>query len=222
LASLLTETAAVRLAAIQKVDQIVWTGAHVAAAVPTTLSFGRPELFVAQLPAIDRSRYGTAAFGPPIPANGVTNTVVVANDGVAAAGGGTVTDACEPLTAASAAAVAGHIALVDRGLCGFTVKVKNAQLAGAIAVLVADNAPDNPPVTLGGADPTITIPSIRVLRATGDAIKAFTGPLTVTIGFDLSQRAGTDLQDRPQLYASTPITSGSTLNHWDPIAPATC
>jgi len=211
--ALLASTPAARLAAIQKVDQIVWTGANVAAAVPTTLLFGRPELDAPTLPSIDGSRYGTASFGPPIPPAGVTNTVVVAQDGV-----GVSTDACEPLTAASALAVAGKIALVDRGICTFVVKVKNAQNAGAIAVLVADNAPDNPPAGLGGADPTITIPSARVLRATGDAIKAAPGPVTVTIGVNAARRAGTDLADRPQLYASTPIAPGSTLNHWDPIA----
>jgi hypothetical protein len=211
--ALLASTPAARLAAIQKVDQIVWTGANVAAAVPTTLLFGRPELDAPTLPSIDGSRYGTASFGPPIPPAGITNTVVVAQDGV-----GVSTDACEPLTAASALAVAGKIALVDRGICTFVVKVKNAQNAGAIAVLVADNAPDNPPAGLGGVDPTITISSARVLRATGDAIKAAAGPVTVTIGVNAARRAGTDLADRPQLYASTPIAPGSTLNHWDPIA----
>ena len=213
LASLLASPAAVRLAAIQKVDQIVWTGANVAAGVPTTLLFGRPELFAPQIASIDGSRYGTAAFGAPIPTSGITGIVVVAQDGV-----GVSTDACEPLTAASAVAVAGKIALVDRGTCTFIVKVKNVQNAGAIAALVADNVADNPPAGLGGVDPTITISSARVLQATGNAIKAFAGPLTVTIGLNQSRRAGTDLQDRPQLYASTPIAPGSTLNHWDPIA----
>ncbi len=37
-------------------------------------------------------------------------------------------------------------------------KVKNAQVAGAIAVLVADNVAGGPPAGLGGVDPTITIP----------------------------------------------------------------
>jgi hypothetical protein len=211
--ALLAQTAAVRLAAIQKVDQIVWTGINVAHAIPSTLLFGRPELDVPTIPSIDGSRYGTAQFGPPVPATGITGNVVVAQDGV-----GVSTDACEPLTAASAAAVQGNIALVDRGTCTFVVKVKNAQNAGAIAVLVADNAPDNPPAGLGGVDPTITITSVRVLRATGDTIKAASGPVTVTIGLNQARRAGTDLQDRPQLYASTPIAPGSTLNHWDPIA----
>ena len=213
LAALLTSTPAVRLAAIQKVDQIVWAGGNVAAGVPTTLRFGRPELLVPQLPGIDGSRYGTASFGSPIPVVGITGTVVVAQDGV-----GVSTDACEPLTSASAAAVFGRIALVDRGTCGFTVKVKNAQDAGAIAVLVADNVADNPPPGLGGVDPTVVIPSVRILRATGDAIRASAGPLTVTIGLNSARRAGTDLLDRPQLYASVPIAPGSTLNHWDPIA----
>jgi len=189
LSALLASTAAVRLAAIQKVDQIVWTGANVAAAVPTTLLFGRPQLDAPGLPSIDGSRYGTASFGPPIPAQGITGTVVVAQDGV-----GVSTDACEPLTAASALAVHGKIALVDRGTCTFNVKVGNAQSAGAIAVLVADNVADNPPTGLGGVDPTITISSARVLRATGDAIKAAAGPVTVTIGVNPARRAGTDLE----------------------------
>ena len=214
LSALLAQPAAVRLAAIQKVDQIVWTGANVAAAVPTTLLFGRPELDAPTIPSIDGSRYGTAAFGPRIPATGITGIVVLADDGVAPSS----TDACEPLTAASAAAVHGNIALVDRGTCTFVTKVKNAQNAGAIAVLVADNTAANPPAGLGGADPTITISSVLVLQATGNAIKAATSPVTVTIGVNPSRRAGTDLQDRPQLYASTPIAPGSTLNHWDPIA----
>src|SRR5262249_28271742 len=66
--ALLAQPAAVRLAAIQKVDQIVWTGANVAAAVPTTLLFGRPELDAPTLPSIDGTRYRTAAFGSPGPA----------------------------------------------------------------------------------------------------------------------------------------------------------
>jgi hypothetical protein len=221
--ALLASTGAVRLAAIQKVDQIVWTGDNVAAAVPTTLLFGRPQLDAPTLPSIDGSRYGTAAFGAPVPPTGITGTVVVANDGIAAPAtpttpAGTPTDGCEPFPPASAAAIAGKIALVDRGLCGFIVKVKNAQDAGAIAVLVADNVADNPPAGLGGVDPTITISSVRVLLATGNAIKAAAAPVTVTIGVNAARRAGTDLADRPQLYASTPIAPGSTLNHWDPIA----
>src|SRR3546814_11739223 len=43
-----------------------------------------------------------------------------------------------------------------------TIKVLNAQNAGATGVLIADNAPGNPPPSLGGTDPSITIPAIRI------------------------------------------------------------
>src|SRR3954468_11949911 len=52
LSALLAQPSSVRLAAIQKVDQIVWTGANVAAAVPSTLLFGRPQLDAPAIPAI--------------------------------------------------------------------------------------------------------------------------------------------------------------------------
>ena len=57
--------------------------------------------------------------------------------------GPSTTDACSPIT--NAFAIAGRIALADRGTCGFIVKVKNLQNAGAIAAIIADNAPDSPP-----------------------------------------------------------------------------
>ena len=40
---------------------------------------------------------------------------------------------------------AGTIALVDRGLCNFTVKAKNAQNEGAIAIIVVQNTGGSPP-----------------------------------------------------------------------------
>jgi hypothetical protein len=102
-----------------------------------------------------------AAFGPaPTPA-GVTASVVLAEDGSGTNQG------CNAFIGFPA----GAIALVDRGTCGFAIKVKNAQDAGAVAVIVANNAP-GAPITMGGEDPTITIPSVMVSLADGDEIKA--------------------------------------------------
>ena len=56
---------------------------------------------------------------------------------------------------------AGRIALIDRGSCTFVAKVKKAQDLGALMVIVANNAP-GPAIAMGGADPTITIPSVMV------------------------------------------------------------
>lgn len=54
--------------------------------------------------------------------------------------------------------VAGTIVLLARGTCNFTVKAKNAQDAGALAILVANSfaGVDLAP-TLGGSDPDVTI-----------------------------------------------------------------
>lgn len=75
--------------------------------------------------------------------------------------------------------VNGKIALIDRGSCTFVTKVKNAQDAGAVGVLVANNVPGFP-FAMGGTDPTITIPSMMTTKAVGDALKANL-PLTVKL-----------------------------------------
>ncbi len=100
-----------------------------------------------------------AQFGPPVSTTGVTGDVALAAP----------VQACTALT--NAAAVAGKIVLVDRGTCAFTIKVKNAQDAGAIAVLVANNVPSGLP-GMGGVDPTIVIPSLGITQAEGNSIKA--------------------------------------------------
>jgi uncharacterized repeat protein (TIGR01451 family) len=122
-----------------------------------------------------------ALFGPVLTASGTPpgpHNVVIALDPADVAGPLT-TDGCSPFT--NAAAVAGNIALIDRGTCGFTVKVKNAQNAGAVGVIIADNAPGTPPAGLGGSDPTITIPAVRVTLADGNTLKANIASLNVTL-----------------------------------------
>ena len=53
--------------------------------------------------------------------------------------------ACTAFNAVNTLAVNGKIALIDRGTCTFPEKVKNAQNAGAIGVIIADNAAGSPP-----------------------------------------------------------------------------
>jgi hypothetical protein len=77
------------------------------------------------------------------------------------------------------APVGGKIALVDRGSCTFVAKVKKAQDQGAILVIVANNIA-GPATGMGGADPTITIPSIMISQDDGNLFKANV-PLEVTI-----------------------------------------
>ena len=134
------------------------------------------------------------------------------------AAGPSTTDGCSPIT--NAAAIAGRIALVDRGTCGFVVKVKNAQNAGAVAVIVADNAAGGPPAGLGGADPTITIPSVRITLDAGNAIKGVlaAGPVDGTLTVDTTVRAGADRFNRAMLFTPNPVQPGSSVSHWDTSA----
>ena len=158
--------------------------------------------------------YGTAGFGPALTTSNFNGEVVLSQDAADAAGPST-TDGCSPLS--NGAQVAGKIALIDRGTCGFTIKVKNAQNAGAIGVIIADNAPGNPPAGLGGADPTITIPSIRVTQAAGASFKANL-PMTVSFVIDPTKLQGADDLGRPRLFMPNPVQSGSSGSHYDSIA----
>lgn len=120
---------------------------------------------------------GTPQFGNPPPPGGTTGNVVIALDPADAAGPLT-TDGCSALT--NAAAVAGNIALIDRGTCGFVVKVKNAQDAGAIGVIIANTAA-GVFGGMAGADPTVVIPSVMSTFADGNTFKANIATLNVTL-----------------------------------------
>ncbi len=109
---------------------------------------------------------GRASFGPVLSQTGITDDVVLGLDPADAAGPAT-TDACSPLT--NAAAVAGNIAIVDRGTCTFPVKVKNAQNAGAVAVIIG-NTLGRGPFSPSGTDATITIPSVGIGQPDRDRI----------------------------------------------------
>ena len=70
----------------------------------------------------------------------------------------------------SGAALTGTIAVLYRGsTCTSAAKIKNAQLAGAIAVVVVNNVA-GAPATMTGNDNTITIPSVMVSQADGVAL----------------------------------------------------
>lgn len=162
--------------------------------------------------------YGAASFGAPITSPSALGKLAVVSPAAALG--------CIAFAGADAAAINGKVALLDRGVCGFVLKVKNAQNAGATAVLIADNAP-GAPAGLGGSDPTITIPSARITQAAGITLKAAVlaapkygsrstpGAVTASWDSDASRLAGTDSLGRPLLYTPNPLVGGSSVSHWD-------
>ena len=107
---------------------------------------------------------GIASYNPASAFN-ITANVVLAQDGV-----GTSTDGCSAFTNASA--IAGKIALVDRGTCSFYIKTQFAQAAGAVGTIIANNTTGTtPPAMSGTPTTTITIPTISVTQTDGNAMK---------------------------------------------------
>src|SRR5690606_36352840 len=100
----------------------------------------------------------TADFGPQ--AFDLTANVALAADGT----GPDTSDACEPLSS-----VAGQIALINRGTCSFAQKVEAAQAAGAVGVVIANNAPGSAP-GMAGTAPGVTIPVLSVSQGDGAAL----------------------------------------------------
>lgn len=111
-----------------------------------------------------------AGFGESLVTTGpLSGPVALVNDGV-----GAPNDGCEPFTVP-----AGAIPMMERGACNFTVKVKNAQIAGAAIAIVTNNIA-GPPIAMGGADPTVVIPSVMISLNDGALFRANL-PLSVTI-----------------------------------------
>jgi hypothetical protein len=190
-----------------------WSGAAANAFAASYLG-KRPRLLVTA-PAAVAGTYsvGTASFGPALSNPGVTGPMVAATDASDAIGLSS-TDGCSTFTNASE--MAGKIALIDRGSCNFTVKVKNAQNAGAIAAVIANNAVDG----LGGmsgTDATIAIPSVLVSQSDGAILRANL-PASANLGVDATLLAGADAAGRMLLYAPNPRVAGSSVSHFDSSA----
>ena len=102
-----------------------------------------------------------AVFGPALSTTGMTGDVLTTSPA----------DGC---TALAAGALTGKLALIDRGTCAFTIKVKNAQNAGATGVIIANNVAGI--FTMGGTDATVTIPSVMISQGDGADLKAIPAP----------------------------------------------
>lgn len=110
----------------------------------------------------------------------ITQNVVYFNDG----SNTTSHKAC--VAAGNSAALSGKIAYIDRGGCTFVIKLKNAQNAGAKAVIVGDSlVVGSRLVIMSGTDNTITVPGVFVRYADAQKIKT---DLTANLAVNASEK----------------------------------
>ncbi len=124
-----------------------------------------------------------------------------------------------------------QIALIRRGVCTFTTKVRNAQNAGAIGVIVI-NSQQGDPIAMAqdGTTPVPTIPAVMVSITNGNAMAAI-APNTVTVDGTapaefFSDGAGADILARfssvgPPILQSAGVGIGQPQNKIKPdvVAP---
>lgn len=136
------------------------------------LTVNSPTGVAGSYPCIPNTAFGVRVTTP------ITANIVLVNDGVSAP----TSLGCG---ASAVGSLTGKIALIRRGTCSFSDKIKFAQDAGAIAVIMMNNI-SGPPISMGGTDANAlatTIPSIMITITDGNLIEAAlaSGPVNVTL-----------------------------------------
>ncbi len=212
-------TNAERRASAINPEQLAWIGPNTVAGASM---LGPQRVVKAASPAgtIPTSPFNPAAFGPVVPNTGTLGAlaVIAKQDGEPGSG-------CLAFNATNAAAAKGKVALIDRGGCDFTVKVKNAQDVGAVAAIIVNNQGGS--FAPGGANSAIRIPAVGITRDDGNALKAAVaaakpygsrtqaGQVTASLGIDPTRKAGADKLGRPLLYTPATLITGSSVSHFD-------
>ncbi len=157
-------------------------------------------------PAVIAGTYessGAADFGGNIPSSGLNGILVQALDDSA-----NPEELCE--SAINDAELNGKIALINRGNCPFVDKVLNAQSAGAIAVIIANNIPGDGFFDMGGTSNAIDIPAIMISYEDGEILREELGGNAegFSFGFD-------DLADSAEIPC--PATDGGVYQPMEPL-----
>lgn len=148
----------------------------------------------------------TSSFGSPLPSNIVTAAAELVNDGTPV-----LYNACESVTNI----LTGKVAIIERGTCNFVTKCLNAQTAGAIAVIVVNNAA-TAIFPMAGTDPNITIPCMMVSQTEGADIISLLqlgDPVIISYGGTASSPAYTWLKDGIETVNGPQYTDAPTATH---------
>lgn len=142
------------------------------AASTTSGTFAAGQLNVTAPPpvpaALQQLRYGLAQFGPTLPSGGVTGPFRYRIASAVDASNG---DGCK---AWSAGAFTGLAAVIERGNCDFSLKVLNAQSAGAALAVIYNHVAGGDQVQdmgAGSQGARVAIPSVFLGRSNGLALR---------------------------------------------------
>jgi minor extracellular serine protease Vpr len=187
--------------------------------------------FVGAPLTVGGSTYGIAAGDFATVSADLTATL-----GVVLNGGGTLSNACTAGAPGAdgkpaAGSLTGKIALISRGVCTFSEKIRNAQDAGAAAAVVVNNVAGDPTAMgLGGIANEPTIPAYMAaltaraalvadngLSATIGAAKAYFSTTNVDIMAGFSSQGPTDVDFRVKPDVVAPgvnVLSSIPGNEW--------
>lgn len=148
--------------------------------------------------------YGQAQFGPAITAR--VGPIAYVPVGKVDTSGSTL--ACgDPSSTLPAGSLTGKMALIQRGACNFSLKVWNAQQAGAVGVIIYNNAAGGEgtiTMAAGAHADEVTIPSASVGYSMGVDMTTFynTNPGTATVQIDPSGRVTPNRPDEMAGFSS--------------------
>ena len=191
---------------------VVWIGPYSSTAadgVNDYITSGKQNFTIAgtSYPALQ------ANFSSSISDDGFTGELVLVNDGV-----NVTSDAAEVII--NTTELSGKIALVDRGIVNFDLKVSRAQNAGALAVVIANNVDGDDLITPIG-ESTDPVPVIFVSENSGINLKALLSsgnPVSVTLFTSLltvnEGGSATEFQTNIRLHAPATLEPGSSVSHW--------
>mgnify|MGYP001092452396 CR=1 FL=1 len=124
--------------------------------------------------------FGIAQPWAPEPAAAISGTLVYGASLGNALG-------CAPFPAGS---LTGQVLLVDRGVCAVSIKGSNGAAAGAVAVIVANNAAGSVPPSFGFGGGSPTVPTLSITQAAGMALKGRVGNVATVDGTNPQSSVG--------------------------------
>ncbi len=213
-------TPAQRIKSATNDPSLVWTGPFTTAGLPSKLAAqSGPSGFrlTATLPGPSTQLIpnAPAAFGPAISNIGISGELAITDTGLP-----NPNNACSNII--NGPQIAGKIAFIRRGICDFDDKVYRAQLAGAIAVVIANNVDTGVIIPggdsiVGGIPVTLTIPTVFVSQSDGDTLLAASPGVLLSFAPVPNQFTGT-YGNLLRLHAPISFASGSSISHWSTAA----